>query len=517
MRSAATASPSVPRVLISGSRPWSVFRPGPVMHESDATRRMHVTRQRATRRASLEAEATAGRLVVRPIVSDDIAVQPRSPTVDPLDLMTAGSSAARAGRRRPVLSGSPPAQSPRDDADGLGDRRRSPSVGGDDMFWETLRVTIPPDEQLPSASSSFTSASASSASSRGPTASAPSQSTTRTSSTTATNHNFVVLTPACPDITSVQLALGVICDDARDAQPPFSASRGPSRALTREPSSNECYPESPIVEVMSIEPGMMRRDSERSISGWDIVIDELTDDAVSRASSVGPQHLRSPERDVLDSAGRHAQRPSLPRSPELDRVGVPASPQARDHAEMRAQAQRRQAAWRDQHRSDERVWTQQQEIRAASTTQQASYSSQAESVPATMVSSLDAPSTITARAMPMPSSQESPSHTSPVHGTDPEPAASSPALLAEAQMQWQQLRRINELLRCGFAVPAWLWRGAGLGVVPERGGPELEREAGALVAQMVGMRNEYGELETGREREMDVAVGIAEAGWEFEV
>ena len=48
---------------------------------------------------------------------------------------------------------------PRPSTDGLGDRQRSFSPDGD--YWETFVSTIAPDEHLPSADSSFTSASAS--------------------------------------------------------------------------------------------------------------------------------------------------------------------------------------------------------------------------------------------------------------------------------------------------------------------------------------------------------------------
>lgn len=48
---------------------------------------------------------------------------------------------------------------PTDPVDGLGDRRRSFST--EENTWETLRTTITPDNRLPSASSSFTSATAS--------------------------------------------------------------------------------------------------------------------------------------------------------------------------------------------------------------------------------------------------------------------------------------------------------------------------------------------------------------------
>ena len=43
----------------------------------------------------------------------------------------------------------------REEVDGLGDRRRSPTP--EDYSWETLRTTITPDERLPSVHSSFTS------------------------------------------------------------------------------------------------------------------------------------------------------------------------------------------------------------------------------------------------------------------------------------------------------------------------------------------------------------------------
>lgn len=43
----------------------------------------------------------------------------------------------------------------REEIDGLGDRRRSPTP--EDDSWETLRTTITPDERLPSVHSSFTS------------------------------------------------------------------------------------------------------------------------------------------------------------------------------------------------------------------------------------------------------------------------------------------------------------------------------------------------------------------------
>ena len=55
--------------------------------------------------------------------------------------------------------------------DGLGDRQRSPNSlssesGADDDTWETLLTTMEPDEHLPSATSSFTSATASASTSR---------------------------------------------------------------------------------------------------------------------------------------------------------------------------------------------------------------------------------------------------------------------------------------------------------------------------------------------------------------
>lgn len=72
--------------------------------------------------------------------------------------------------------------SPQDAVDGLGDRRRSFSPENDS--WETLLTTMTPDERLPSAHSSFTSATASatslssnSASSYGTLITAPSSST----------------------------------------------------------------------------------------------------------------------------------------------------------------------------------------------------------------------------------------------------------------------------------------------------------------------------------------------------
>lgn len=69
--------------------------------------------------------------------------------------------------RRVRRRGSPALQpsgrdSPRVDVDGLGDRRRSFSPENDS--WETLLTTITPDERLPSAHSSFTSATASASS-----------------------------------------------------------------------------------------------------------------------------------------------------------------------------------------------------------------------------------------------------------------------------------------------------------------------------------------------------------------
>lgn len=69
--------------------------------------------------------------------------------------------------RRLRRRGSPAIQrsgtnSPQDDIDGLGDRRRSFSPDNDS--WETLLTTMTPDERLPSAHSSFTSATASASS-----------------------------------------------------------------------------------------------------------------------------------------------------------------------------------------------------------------------------------------------------------------------------------------------------------------------------------------------------------------
>lgn len=89
--------------------------------------------------------------------------------------------------RRVRRHGSPAIQpsgrdSPQDDLDGLGDRRRSFSPENDS--WETLLTTMTPDERLPSTHSSFTSATASasslssnSASSYGTLVTAPSSST----------------------------------------------------------------------------------------------------------------------------------------------------------------------------------------------------------------------------------------------------------------------------------------------------------------------------------------------------
>ena len=77
--------------------------------------------------------------------------------------------------------------SPPPDMDGLGDRRRSVSLGLSDSSsgndaWDTLLTTMEPDEHLPSTSSSFTSAEASASAARSTTASA------RSSQTTAPTH-----------------------------------------------------------------------------------------------------------------------------------------------------------------------------------------------------------------------------------------------------------------------------------------------------------------------------------------
>lgn len=75
---------------------------------------------------------------------------------------------------RPIQAMSRPARRHRhqNNLDGLGDRDRSFSP--DDAQWETMLATIPPDERVPSAQSSFTSATASSTSSYGTMLTAPS-------------------------------------------------------------------------------------------------------------------------------------------------------------------------------------------------------------------------------------------------------------------------------------------------------------------------------------------------------
>ncbi|MCJ1412825.1 hypothetical protein MMC19_006924 [Ptychographa xylographoides] len=79
-------------------------------------------------------------------------------------LNTYGHPPLRRNRHRPAHE-TPEEQPPGiaiDRADGLGDRRRSFSP--EDNTWETLLTTITPDERLPSADSSFTSATASASS-----------------------------------------------------------------------------------------------------------------------------------------------------------------------------------------------------------------------------------------------------------------------------------------------------------------------------------------------------------------
>jgi hypothetical protein len=89
-------------------------------------------------------------------------------------------------------------------SDGLGDRRRSFSPEED--TWETLLTTITPDERLPSASSSFTSASAA-ASASASTSSLSFNSSTRPATTGTT-----------PSTTSQSLnSLSNICDDPTDS------------------------------------------------------------------------------------------------------------------------------------------------------------------------------------------------------------------------------------------------------------------------------------------------------------
>ena len=84
-------------------------------------------------------------------------------------------------------------------ADGLGDRRRSFSP--EESTWTTLFTTITPDERLPSAESSFTSASASAASSL----------SSHSASTSST-----LLTAPSTNAATIN-AFSHICDDASDA------------------------------------------------------------------------------------------------------------------------------------------------------------------------------------------------------------------------------------------------------------------------------------------------------------
>lgn len=75
------------------------------------------------------------------------------------------------------------------DADGLGDRNRSPSPEGE-TDWGTLLTTLTPDPQPPSVGSSFASASASAATTQRTAAAPASSRTSFTSPDTAENSSF---------------------------------------------------------------------------------------------------------------------------------------------------------------------------------------------------------------------------------------------------------------------------------------------------------------------------------------
>lgn len=304
--------------------------------EAMTTRRMQLTRQRATHRADLEAEMSGLPFVMRSVLGGDddnrrggSASGPRSPTVDPIDLLIDAGAAvpprrrhgyyhavsrARANRRTMMgpraFDDSPPdlvSEGALNTMDGLGDRLRSPSV--EDGGWDTLRTSIRPDEQLPSASSSFTSTT-------GSTPSATASATTSISANGASsyrivNSRLIVPTEACPDITDAQLASGVVCDDARDTFPPFAPSQRPSYEPSTQPRSfNEPSPENIVEERTQPWPAAAHARPASPHTGLGANVEALRSfrgaAALTRrnarlyagdddgTNSVAPAHLRSP-------------------------------------------------------------------------------------------------------------------------------------------------------------------------------------------------------------------------------
>lgn len=118
--------------------------------------------------------------------------------------------------------------------DGLGDRRRSFSP--DDDTWETLLTTIAPDERLPSAHSSFTSATASASSLSSNSASSSATILTAPSSSSA--ESFDVYPTICDNSDSEESGAGDeqysrLQASRRDDQRPRSIGRSPSTSHNR--------------------------------------------------------------------------------------------------------------------------------------------------------------------------------------------------------------------------------------------------------------------------------------------
>lgn len=122
---------------------------------------------------------------------------------------------------------------PRHPVDGLGDRRRSFSP--DDDAWETLLTTIAPDERLPSAHSSFTSATASASASSLSSNSASSSSTILTAPSSSSAESFDAYPTICDNSDSEESDTGdehyaILQASRRDDQRSRDLSRYPGNS-----------------------------------------------------------------------------------------------------------------------------------------------------------------------------------------------------------------------------------------------------------------------------------------------